>query len=76
MKFDIMFKKVSVNVLTCQLGLLFTLSHGKLVRLLLIADAFPLLKCHCFLSNGKNLDRLASYNRMGSTVVQNLLVRR
>ena len=51
-----MFKKVSVNVLTCQLGSVLTLRYrrqGKLVMLLLIAAEFALLKCHIFLSNGR-----------------------
>ena len=56
MKFDIMFKKVSVNVLTCQLGLVLMLRcgcHAKLAMLLLTAAEFALLKCQIFLSNGK-----------------------
>ena len=56
MKFDIMFKKVSVNVLTCQLGLVLMLRcwrHGKLVILLLIAAEFALLKCQKMFSNSK-----------------------
>ena len=50
-----MFKKISVNVLTCQLGSVLVLkcwSHGKFVMLLLIAAVFALLKCQIFLSNG------------------------
>ena len=61
MKFDIMFKKVSVNVLTCHLGSVLTLRccrQGKLVMLLLIAAEFALLKCHIFLSNGRGEDIL------------------
>ena len=56
MKYDIMFKKVSINVLTCQFGLVLVLRcwrHGKLFMLFLIAAAFALLKCRMFLSNGK-----------------------
>ena len=51
-----MFNKVSVNVLTCQLGSVLTLRcclQGKLFMLLLIAAEFALLKCHIFLSNGR-----------------------
>ena len=56
MKFDIMFNRVSVNVLTCQLGSVLTLRcclQGKLAMLLFIAAEFDLLKCHIFLSNGR-----------------------
>ena len=55
MKFDIIFKKMSVNVLTCQLGSLLILrcwSQGKLVMLLLMAAVFALLKCQMFFSSG------------------------
>ena len=44
---ELMFKKISVNVLTYQFGLVLMLRcrrHGKLVMLLLIAADFALLK--------------------------------
>ena len=55
MKFVIMFKKISVNVFTCQLGSVLRLrcwSQGKLTMLLLMASECALLKCQIFLSNG------------------------
>ena len=56
MKFDIMFKKISANVLTCYLGSVFRCwGHGKQVMLLLIAAEFALLKCQIFLSNGNGV---------------------
>ena len=54
-KIDIIFKKISVNVFTCQLGSVLRfrwLDQGKLVILLLMAVEFALSKCHIFLSNG------------------------
>ena len=54
--FDIMSEKISINVLTCQLGSVLRiryLSQGKLVILLLMAVEFTLLKCQIFLSNGE-----------------------
>ena len=53
-EFDIIFKKISVNVLTCQLGSGLRLkcwSQGKLDIPLWIAAVFAFLYCHNFLSN-------------------------
>ena len=50
-----MFKNVSVNVLTCQLGSMLILrcwNQGKLFMLLLTAAVFVILKCQILLSNG------------------------
>ena len=54
-KLDIIFNKISVNILTCQLGSVFRLRcriQGKLVMLLLMAAVFALLNCQIFLSKG------------------------
>ena len=51
MKLDIIFKKMSGNILSCQLGLGLSLScwnQGKLFKLLLITAAFDLLKYQIF----------------------------
>ena len=50
-----MFKKISVNVLTCQLMSMLRFScsnQGKFVILFLMAAKFALLKCQIFLSSG------------------------
>ena len=50
-----MFKNISVNVLTCQLGSLFRLrccAQGKVFMLLLMAAVFVLLKCQIPFSKG------------------------
>ena len=61
MKVAIIFRKLSVKVLTCQLGSEFRLrclSQGKFIMLLLIATELALLKCQIFLSKGDSDGRV------------------